>query len=87
MAPGSGVKSYRVSFDFYITPGVKILLLANFGIFILEAFVFHFSGVAGYNQLLTRFGFVPAGVLPGLRIWQPFTYLFLHDVTIFFTSS
>ena len=29
MASRSGVKSYRISFDFYITPGVKILLLAN----------------------------------------------------------
>ena len=84
MASRSGVKSYRVSFDFYITPGVKMLLLANFGIFILEAFIYHFSGVTGYNQLLTRFGLVPAGVLPGLRIWQPFTYLFLHDVNSFF---
>jgi membrane associated rhomboid family serine protease len=83
MASRSGVKSYRVSFDFYITPGVKILLLANFGIFVLEAFIYHFSGVAGYNQLLKRFGLVPAGVLPGLRIWQPFTYLFLHDVNYF----
>ena len=65
-----------------------MLLLANFGIFILEAFVVHFSGVAGYNQLLTRFGLVPAGVIPGLRIWKPFTYLFLHDVnSFFFTSS
>jgi membrane associated rhomboid family serine protease len=83
MASRPGVKSYRVSFDFYITPGVKILLIANFAIFILEAFIHHFNGVAGYNWLLKWFGLVPAGVVPGLRIWQPFTYLFLHDVNDF----
>jgi membrane associated rhomboid family serine protease len=28
--------------------------------------------------LVSWFGLVPRGVVPGLRIWQPFTYLFLH---------
>src|SRR6266446_5608652 len=80
MALRSGVKSYRISFDFYVTPGVKILLIANFAIYIFEAFLFHFSGRPGYDQLLKWFGLVPAGVVPGLRIWQPFTYLFIHDI-------
>lgn len=84
MASGSGVKTYRVSFDFYVTSGVKILLIANFAVFLLEAFIYHFNGVAGYNWLLKWFGLVPAGVVPLLRIWQPFTYLFLHDVNSFF---
>jgi membrane associated rhomboid family serine protease len=84
MASRSGVKNYRVSFDFYITSGVKYLLIANFAVFILEAFIYHFQGLAGYAQLLKWFGLVPAGVVPGLRIWQPFTYLFLHDVDAFF---
>src|SRR5271163_2323355 len=84
MASRSGVKSYRVSFDFYITPGVKILLIANFAIFILEAFVDHFSGIAGYSWLLKWFGLVPAAVVPLFHLWQPFTYLFLHDVNNIF---
>jgi membrane associated rhomboid family serine protease len=84
MASRAGVRSYRVSFDFYITSGVKILLIANVAVFILEAFVVHFNGAAGYNWLLKWFGLVPAGVIPGLRIWQPFTYLFLHDINYFF---
>jgi len=25
-----------------------------------------------------EFGLVPLGIFPGLRIWQPFTYIFLH---------
>ncbi|SRR6266849_1528891 len=80
MASRSGVKSYRISFDFYVTPGVKILLIANFAIYILQAFVYHFSGPISHQRLLLWFGLVPAGVVPGLRIWQPFTYLFFHDI-------
>jgi membrane associated rhomboid family serine protease len=80
MASRSGIKSYRVSFDFYITPGVKLLLIANFAVYILQAFIYYFGHEAAYSGFIHRFGLVPAGVIPGLRLWQPFTYLFLHDV-------
>jgi membrane associated rhomboid family serine protease len=75
----SGIKSYRVSFDFYVTPGIKLLLIANFAVFIFEVLLFRFSGPTAYGELLNWFGLVPARVLL-LYIWQPFTYLFLHDV-------
>jgi membrane associated rhomboid family serine protease len=75
-----GIKSYRISFDFYITPGIKLLLIANFAVFIFEALLYRFSGLSAYAELVKWFGLVPAGVIPGLRIWQPFSYLFLHDV-------
>src|SRR5215471_6884100 len=81
MASRSNVSSYRVSFDFYVTSGVKLLLIANFSVFILEAFAYYFGGKSGYEWLLKWFGLIPAGVFPGLRIWQPFTYLFLHSIT------
>jgi membrane associated rhomboid family serine protease len=81
MGSRPGIKSYRISFDFYITPGVKLLLIANFAVFFFEVLLYHFSGLSSYDLLLKRFGLVPAGVVPGLRIWQPFTYLFLHDVS------
>src|SRR5215475_927079 len=84
MASRSGVSRYKISFDFYVTSGVKYLLIANFAVFIVEAFVVHFGGAPGYTKMLTWLGLVPAGVIPGLRIWQPFTYLFLHDVDSFF---
>src|SRR5215467_653976 len=80
MYPRSGIKSYRVSFDFYITPAIKLLLIANFAVFIFEVLFYRFSGLSAYVWLLNWFGLVPAGVIPGLRIWQPFSYLFLHDV-------
>jgi membrane associated rhomboid family serine protease len=81
MASRPNVRSYRFSFDFYVTSGVKILLLANFAVFIFEAFLYYFGGRSSYETLLKWFGLVPAGVVPLFRIWQPFTYLFLHEVT------
>ena len=73
-------RTYRVSFDFFITPGIKILLVATIAVFILQVLVFTFWGQTAYEQMIKWFGLVPAGVIPLLRIWQPFTYLFLHDV-------
>jgi membrane associated rhomboid family serine protease len=80
MGSRPGIKSYRISFDFYITPGVKTLLIANFGVYLFEALLYHFSGPSAYMDLVKWFGLVPAGVVPLFRIWQPFTYLFLHDI-------
>src|SRR5579862_5174074 len=79
MGSRSGVKSYRLSFNFYITPGVQWLIIATLAVFFLQILVKVFAGVYAHQKLLLWFGLVPAGVVPGLRIWQPFTYLFLHD--------
>ena len=79
MASRSGIKNYRVSFNFYITPGVQWLIITTFAVFFLQVLVRVFSGPVAHHQLLTWFGLVPAGVVSGLRIWQPFTYLFFHD--------
>src|SRR5256885_9056195 len=81
MASRPGITSHRISFDFYVTTGVKFLLIANFAVFILEAFISRYKWFGGYDALLARFGVIPAGGFPGVRIWQPVTYLFLHDVT------
>jgi len=81
MGSRPNIRSYRVSFDFYITPGVKLLLVANFAVFIFEALLHYYAGPSAYTVLLKWFGLVPAGVVPLLRFWQPFTYLFLHDVS------
>jgi len=78
MAPGSTVRNYRFSFNFYITPAVQWLILANAAVFMLEVLLRVFSGIGAYNRILLWFGLVPDAVIHGLRIWQPFTYLFLH---------
>ncbi len=81
MRSRSGIKNYQVTLNFFMTPGVQVLLIANFAVLIFEAILEHFWGPSAYQTLLKWFGLVPAGVIPLLRIWQPFTYLFLHDVS------
>src|SRR5260370_14563240 len=79
MGSRSGIKNYRVSFNFYITPGVQWLIVATFAVFFVQVLIRSFAGVYPHQKLLLWFGLVPSGVVTGLRIWQPFTYLFLHD--------
>jgi membrane associated rhomboid family serine protease len=78
MGSRAGIKNYRVSFNFYITPGVQWLIVATFAVFFLQVLIYVFAGPYAHQKMLLWFGLVPAGVIPGLRIWQPFTYLFLH---------
>src|SRR5437870_12504193 len=80
MSSRSGIKSYRVSFDFYVTPGIKFVLIGNFAVFIVEALLYHFAGPFAYEELVRRSGLVPAGVLTLLYIWQPFASLVLDAV-------
>lgn len=54
---------------------VKMLLIINTALFLL-GFVLARSG--GYG-LLQPFMLVPREVLTGFALWQPFSYLFLHD--------
>lgn len=57
-----------------MTPAVKALILANVAVFVVTALAPR--GVRAWlGELL---GLTPALALTGLRIWQPFTYLFLH---------
>lgn len=52
--------------------GVKLLLLLNFGVFILVE-------LSGYRGLIFRtMGLVPVKVVQHGYLWQPLTYLFLH---------
>ena len=80
MAPRSGIRNYRFSFNFYITPGIQWLIIANVAVYLLENFLHVFRGKDAYGWFLMHFGLVPSAVTHGLRIWQPFTYLFLHDI-------
>ncbi len=70
----------RVGFDWrgFITPAVKLLVIICAGVFLLQelvAIVFPPYATAWLNHW---FGLVPLGPIPGLRLWQPFTYIFLH---------
>jgi membrane associated rhomboid family serine protease len=78
MGSRSGIRNYRVSFNFYITPGVQWLIVATFAVFFLQVLIWTFAGHHAHQKMLLWVGLVPSAVIPGLRIWQPFTYIFLH---------
>ena len=70
----------RHNFDWhgFITPGVKLLVLTCTGVFLAQVLVDFFGGTNASSWLNHYFGLVALGPIPGLRIWQPFTYIFLH---------
>lgn len=54
--------------------GVKWLLISNTAIFLLQFVLYHFAGIP-----LNGLKLIPAQTVTGY-IWQPITYMFLHDV-------
>ena len=64
------------------TPAVKLLLIANVAVYALQLVLALATGggldATGFFPLIDWFGLTPREVLEGLRVWQPFTYLFLH---------
>lgn len=70
----------RVRFDWrgFITPGVKLLVIICTGVFLFQSLLWLFFAPGVTAKFNHWFGLVPSGVVFGLRIWQPVTYLFLH---------
>jgi membrane associated rhomboid family serine protease len=78
---GYGPRTYGYRFDWrgFLPPGLKVIVLACTGVFIVETLLHLLGGEAVYRGFIERFGLVPFAVTHGLRVWQPFTYLFLHE--------
>ena len=76
----SSYRARRHNFDWrgFITPGVKLLLLVCTGVFLAQTIVSLTMDVRGAAWVNHFFGLVALGPVPGLRLWQPFTYIFLH---------
>src|SRR3989441_13108474 len=70
-------RGYRFNWSGFITPGVKVIVLACAGVFLVQTFALLIRPYA-YGWLNWHFGLVPIAVTQGLHIWQPFTYIFLH---------
>ena len=79
MASRSGIRNYRLSLNFFVTPAVQWLIIANVAVYIFEILLQTFSGTSASIWFVGHFGLVPSAVFPGLRIWQPLTYMFLHE--------
>src|ERR1700749_2690279 len=72
-----------ISFDWrgFITPGVKLLVIICTAVYIIEVLTLLLAGDAYYFEILKWFALIPEAVIHHIppRIWQPFTYIFLHD--------
>jgi membrane associated rhomboid family serine protease len=53
-----------------MTPAIKILIVVNVVTYLVSMIV---------PEIIRRLGLVPSDVFGHLAVWQPFTYLFLHD--------
>ena len=69
----------RYNFDWrgFITPGVQLLVIICTGVFLAQTLVDLFWPKLT-PWILHFFGLVALGPIPGLRLWQPVTYIFLH---------
>jgi membrane associated rhomboid family serine protease len=76
---GASFRNYgpRINWRGMISPAIKALLILNTAVFLLQTIVSLFVP-GGSEWILRWFGLVPRAVTHGLRVWQPFTYLFLH---------
>lgn len=61
----------------FVTPAIRNLVIACTAVFLVQTLFNLFSRTA-YVVMLREFGLVPHLFTHGLRVWQPFTYLFLH---------
>ena len=59
-----------------MTPGVKILIIANAAVFILQNFFG--PGKTGTGLLVDWLSFIPHQAIFGLQVWRFVTYMFLH---------
>lgn len=70
----------RIRFDWrsFITPAVKYLVIACSAVFLVQTLAAILITPDPTSWINHQFGLVPLGPIPGLRIWQPVTYIFLH---------
>jgi membrane associated rhomboid family serine protease len=64
------------SFSSAMTPGVKWLLIANVGLFLINFLAARFMSLDIFSLL----GLVPRQVVGSFTVWQLGTYMFLHSV-------
>ncbi len=67
----------RISFGGPLTPGVKVLLIVNVAIFVLELFIARME--EAWPLFLQTFALNPRAVFLQFKVWQLVTYMFLHS--------
>ena len=74
-----GGRRYNFDWRGFITPGVKLLVIVCAAVFAVQTFA-QLSSNAAYVWILKWFALIPGAITHVLppRIWQVFTYIFLH---------
>jgi membrane associated rhomboid family serine protease len=62
----------------YFPPAIKRICIACVAVFLLQQLSALLFGDAGVKFWIQWFGLVPYAAVFGFRVWQPFTYIFLH---------
>ena len=80
MSVAVGGRRYNFDWRGFITPGVKLIVLVCAGVFVVQTLTQLIFGQYAYNWILKWFALIPGAITHLLppRIWQPFTYIFLH---------
>jgi membrane associated rhomboid family serine protease len=58
-----------------LSPAIKVLIAANVAVFL----VMFFMPARLAQGILEFLGLLPVAIFEGFRVWQPVTYMFLHD--------
>jgi membrane associated rhomboid family serine protease len=80
MAGSFRARGYGFDWRSFITPGVKLLVLTCAGVFLLQTLLELLAPPYVTLWLIKWFALIPAAITSMLppRIWQLFTYIFLH---------
>jgi len=76
---GYGQPSYRISFGGPLTPGIKIILIINVAVFLLELVIRNVGGDGALEAVFDWMALDPRDVFTKLQVWQLVTYMFLHS--------
>ncbi len=74
----NSTSTYNVNFVVQLTPVVKYLMIVNAGLWVLATLILQ-SYVFKNTIIFDWFGMVPNSTVFGFKLWQPFTYMFLHS--------
>jgi membrane associated rhomboid family serine protease len=80
MPASFGARRYNFDWRGFITPGVKLLVLTCAGVFLAQTLISILAPGYVTVWVLKWFALIPAAITSYFppRIWQPFTYIFLH---------
>jgi membrane associated rhomboid family serine protease len=73
-----GGGGYRMRFGGWVTPAIRNIIIACTAVYVVEL-VLRLFAPGALRVVVGVFGLVPYAVTHRLLIWQPLTYLFLHD--------